>query len=78
MGTIHLHLPDSLYQSAQRLAEKENVTLDQLISMAVAEKVAALMAEDEVGRRARRADADRFRSAMAKVARVEPADEDRL
>jgi hypothetical protein len=78
MSTISLNLPESLYHTARKLAEKENIPVDQLFTLAIEEKVSALMAEEALGERASRGDAERFRRAMAKVARTEPAEDDRL
>jgi hypothetical protein len=78
MSTISLHLPRSLHETARALAEKENVSLDQLITLALAEKVSALMTEDYLLERARRAGPQRCREALAKVADVEPEAHDRL
>ena len=41
MTTMNVKVPDSLVKQAQEMAEKEDVTLDQLVSSALAEKVAA-------------------------------------
>lgn len=78
MSTINLNLPESLLRSARKLAERENVPVDQLITLALAEKVAVLMAEEELTERAKRGTAEKFRRAMAKVPAVEPAEQDRL
>ncbi len=79
MSTISLRLPESLHESARELAKKESISINQLITLAVAEKVSALMAEDYLGRRAKRGDRRKFRKAMAKVANIKPAQEqDRL
>ena len=42
MSTISLRLPDSLHRAVRDLARKEKVSMDQMISVAVAEKVSAL------------------------------------
>jgi hypothetical protein len=78
MSTISLSLPESLHRTARDLAEKENVSLDQLITLALAEKIAALMTEEYLGERARRGDRDAFHKALSKVPDVEPEDRDRL
>lgn len=38
MSTISLRLPDSLHKQVRKLAEKENVSINQLITLALAEK----------------------------------------
>jgi hypothetical protein len=78
MSTISLRLPDSLHQTARALAEKENISINQLITLALAEKVSALMTEEVLGERAKRGDRKKFRKAMSKVADVEPEECDRL
>lgn len=78
MSTISLRLPDSLHDTVRKLAEREKVSINQVITVALAEKVSALMTEEYLGKRARRADRKRFGKAMAKVADTEPGEADRL
>ena len=46
MATLSLRLPHSLHRHLKELAEKEKVSINQLISTAVAEKMSALMTVD--------------------------------
>lgn len=78
MSTISLRLPESLHVTARTLAERENVSLNQLITLALAEKVSALMTEEYLGGRAARGNRAKFRRALNKVADVEPVENDRL
>lgn len=78
MSTISLRLPQSLHQSARELAKKESISINQLVTLALAEKVSALMAEDYLGKRARRGDKRKFQKALAKVANIKPEEQDRL
>jgi len=78
MSTLSLRLPESLHKSARALAKKEKVSINQLVTLALAEKVAALGAEDYLKKRARRASEAKFDKAMAKVAKIEPPENDRL
>jgi len=78
MSTISLRLPESLHKSARELAKKENISINQLITLALAEKLSALGAEDYLEQRARRASQEKFNKAMANVADVEHTDYDRL
>ena len=43
MATLSIRLPDSLHRQLKGLATKEKVSINQLISTAVAEKMSALM-----------------------------------
>lgn len=78
MSSISLRLPDSLHASARELAAKENISINQLIALALAEKVSALMTEEYLDKRAKRASKRKFEKALAKVAAVDPDKRDRL
>ncbi len=79
MSNISLRLPDSLHKAARELAKRENVSINQLITLALAEKISALMTEDYLkDRGAARGNREKFERALSKVADAEPADEDRL
>ncbi len=72
MSTLSLRLPESIHQGARVYAEKEGVSINQLAATALAEKLAALAAEDYVKARAVRANAKAFRAALAAVPDTEP------
>jgi len=78
MTTMNVKLPDSLVKQAQEMAEKEEVTLDQLVSSALAEKVAAWKTVGYLQARAARGDREKFEKAMSKVPVLEPDERDRL
>jgi HicB family len=46
MGTFSLRLPESLHKQARELAKQEDISINQLISTALAEKMSALMTSD--------------------------------
>jgi hypothetical protein len=60
------------------LAEKESVSINQLITLALAEKLSALMTEEYLDERARRGNRKKFERAIGKVPKVEPEEYDRL
>jgi len=70
MSTISLRLPESLHKKARDLAKKENTSINQLVSSALAEKVSALMTEEYLEERATRASKAKFTKALNKVADV--------
>jgi len=78
MSTLSLRLPESLHKSARELAKKEKISINQLVTLALAEKVAAIGAQDYLEKRAKRASEAKFDAALAKVADVEPPEFDRL
>ena len=80
MGTLTIRLPNSLHEAVRELARRDNVSINQFIALALAEKVSAMMTLEvehlaERGRRGNRAD---FESVLSKVPDVEPEEYDRL
>jgi uncharacterized protein (DUF1778 family) len=56
MSNLSLRLPDSLHEKIRELAAQDNVSINQFIAVAVAEKAAALLTVDYLEERAARAD----------------------
>lgn len=77
MSTISLRLPESLHRQVRELAKQEDVSINQLITTALAEKMSALMTVDYLEQRAARGDRSRFDAVMGKVRDVEPDECDR-
>jgi HicB family len=78
MSTLSLRLPKSLHRKLSDLAETEGVSLNQLISSAAAEKVAALMTAEYLMGRASRASRGRFDAILARIPKVPPTPGDEL
>lgn len=78
MSTMNIKVPDSLLKQAQEIADKEDVTLEQFINSALAEKMAALMTVEYLKERAARGDRQKFRQALSNVPDVEPEAFDRF
>jgi hypothetical protein len=55
MSTMSLRLPESLHEKAREMAEREGISINQLVATALAEKLAALMTVDYLQERASRA-----------------------
>lgn len=71
MSALSIRLPDSLHQMARDLAKHDQVSMNQFIASAVAEKVSALATEQYLNERAARASADKFKAALAQVPDVD-------
>jgi len=78
MSTISLRLSESLHKSVRQAAKKEGVSINQLISTALAEKLSALMTEEYLSERSKRGSRKKFDRAMAKVRDVEPEPKDQV
>ena len=77
MSTISLRLPESLHKRVRELAGQENVSINQFISTALAEKLSALMTADYLAERASRGKRSSFDRALMKVRDVAPDDQNK-
>ena len=78
VGKFRLRLPEPLHKQVKALAEQEGVSVNQFVTTALAEKLSALMTEDDLGARAKRGDQAAFGQVLAKVPDTEPEVRDRL
>jgi predicted transcriptional regulator len=78
MSTLSLRLPESLHRRLSELAEEEGISINQLISSAVGEKMSALMTEEYLTARAKVGNRKVFLAALSRVPDVEPVDADRI
>lgn len=78
MSTLSLRLPNSLHKHVRELARQEGISINQLITTALAEKMSALMTVEYLEKRAARGSRDRFEAVLAKIPDVEPEDYDKL
>ncbi len=78
MSAINLRLPRSLHEAIRELAKEDNVSINQFITLALSEKVSALMTEEYLTERAQRGSRSKFDAALSKVAANEPDEADRL
>jgi predicted transcriptional regulator len=78
MSTLSLRLPESLHKRLADLAEREGISINQLIATAVAEKMAALDTEQVLEARAKRGSRPRFLAALARVPDAAPVPGDEL
>ncbi len=69
---MSIRLPQSLHRNAREFAEREGVSMNQLIATALAEKLAALGAEEYLATRAGRASRERFEAALGQVPDPDP------
>ncbi len=78
MSALSLRLPDSIHRHIKEIAQKEGVSINQFISSAVSEKISALLTEDYLKSRAKRARKKDFKSILDKVSDREPLQGDEL
>jgi len=80
MSALSLRLPESIHRHIREIAKKEGVSINRFIASAVSEKISALITEDYLKARAKRARAGKedFRKILAKVPSRKPIPGDEL
>jgi uncharacterized protein (DUF1778 family) len=67
MSTLSLRIPDSLHRTLKSAAEQDGVSINQFVSLAVAEKLSALQTYNLIAERAAKGSRESFLKAMSKV-----------
>ena len=72
MSAISLRLPNSLHKRLREVAMRDEISINQFIATAVAEKLSALLTAEYLGQRARRGRRARFLRVLRKVRPADP------
>ncbi len=67
MSALNLRLPNSIHRHIKEIASEEGVSINQLITIAIAEKISALRTENYLKKRALRADRKAFKNILDSV-----------
>lgn len=78
MTTISTKIPDTLFKHVQSIAEREDITIDQFIAIALASQISSWEAGKEYDERAKRGNWNRALEILDRAPDVEPPTEDRL
>ena len=78
MSTMSLRLPESLHEKVRELAEREGVSINQLVTTALAEKISALLTQEYLEERAARGSRKEYLRILDKVPNAEPDPGDEL
>ena len=78
MSTISLRLPDSLHESVRKLAKEDNISINQFVATALAEKMSALKTEEYLMERSEKGKKSKFKKVLSKVKNIEPDEDDKL
>ncbi|MDM8547814.1 toxin-antitoxin system HicB family antitoxin [Candidatus Venteria ishoeyi] len=78
MTQLNVNVPDAVYKGIRDLSQQENIPLDQLVALALSEKLSAMMTEDYLKKRAARGNREKFLAVLDKAPDIEPKPEDRL
>lgn len=75
---LNTQIPDALYQQLETLANRENISIDQLITIALSAQISAWMTKDYIEEKAKQGSWDKFKQVLDKVSDREPEDYDKL
>jgi predicted transcriptional regulator len=78
MSTMSLRLPDYLNNNIREIADNEHISVNQLVTTAIAEKVSALATEKYLNAMVAKGSAQAFDAVMAKVKNRPPLPGDDL
>jgi len=78
MKTVEAQIPEPVLKQAQDLAARENIPLEQIISLAVTQAVGVWSNESYIALRAKNASREKFLDALNEVPDVAPPDYDAL
>jgi uncharacterized protein (DUF1778 family) len=78
MSALSLRIPRSLHEQIRQLAKRDGISINQFVASAAAEKMSALLTEEYIEARAKRASLKKFQKVLKKVPDLEPEDYDRL
>ena len=77
-STFPLRLASSLQEEARKTAESEGISLNQLINLAVAEKISALRTEEFFRERRARANVRKARKNLKRAGKETPREGDEI
>ena len=78
MSSLSLRLPESLHQKLRELAKRDDISINQFIATAVAEKAAALLTVQYLEARGQMADAALVDRVLSRVPDVPPIEGDEV
>ena len=72
MSALSLRLPSSIHKHIREIAKNEGVSINQFVSSAVSEKISAIMTEDYLKSRAKRAKKSDLKKILDNVPKRKP------
>jgi len=77
MSALNIQLPESLHQRLRDLAQQDGVSIEQFVTLAVAEKMSALLTEEYMENKSRHVSRTRFLELLNQAPDVEPDEADK-
>ena len=78
MTNLNVQLPEYLYKQLEALAIRENISIEQLVAIALSAQISAWLTKDYLEEKAKNGSWEKFQRILNKVSNVEPEEYDRL
>ena len=78
MTTINTKVPDALFRQAKKIAEREEISLDEFVALALASQISSWNTGKSFAERAEKGDWQKAREILAKAPEIEAEDYDKL
>ena len=78
MSALSVRIPKSLHEQLRELASEEGISINQFVTLAIAEKIATLTTIEYLEKRAKGGSREKLLAALAQAPNVEPEEHDRL
>jgi hypothetical protein len=75
---VQTNIPDSLYHQLEQLAQRESISLEQLIAIALSAQVSSWLMKDYIEEKAKQGDWEKFQAILSKAPDVKPPAYDSL
>ncbi len=72
MSTISVRIPEYLHKRLRQLSKREHASINQLITLAIAEKISALDTAEYLEQRASRGNRVKYDRVLSEVRDIEP------
>ncbi len=72
MSALSIRLPDSLHKKVKEIAHRENISINQMITLAVAEKLSALETENYLEKLGQKGNKDLYHKVLSKIPNRKP------
>lgn len=74
---INAQIPDALYEQIQIISDQENISIDELISIALSNQLSS-MRKNYLAERGKKGSWENFQNVLSKVSDQEPEEYDRI
>ncbi len=78
MSALSVRIPKSYHEQLREIADEEGVSINQFVTLAIAEKIATLTTIEYLEKRAQRGSREKLLAVLDKVPDVEPEEHDKL